>query len=63
MMEISIQLARVNPAYVDITMKLYEHFLWISSSMIRADKDGGMWDEKDGFFYDVLCPPMAGTRG
>jgi hypothetical protein len=57
MMEISVQLALVNPAYVDISMKLFEHFLWISSSMIRADEDGGMWDEEDGFFYDVLCLP------
>jgi hypothetical protein len=62
MMEISIQLALVNPAYVDITMKLYEHFLWISSSMIRDDKDGGMWDEEDGFFYDVLCLPDGGNQ-
>jgi hypothetical protein len=62
MMEISIQLALVNPAYVDISMKLYEHFLWISSSMIRADEDGGMWDEHDGFFYDVLCLPDGGNQ-
>ena len=57
MMEISVQLALNNPAYVGISIKLYEHFLWIASSMIRADKDGGMWDEADGFFYDVLCLP------
>ncbi len=57
MIEISVQLALVNPAYVPITMKLFEHFFWISSAMIRADEDGGMWDEKDGFFYDVLCLP------
>ena len=62
MMEIGIQLAIVNPAYVDITMKLFEHFLWISSSMIRADEDGGMWDEQDGFFYDVLCLPEGGNQ-
>jgi len=62
MMEISIQLAIDNPAYVDITMKLFEHFLWISSSMIRADEDGGMWDEQDGFFYDVLCLPEGGNQ-
>jgi hypothetical protein len=62
MMEISIQLAIVNPAYVDISMKLFEHFLWISSSMIRADEDGGMWDDTDGFFYDVLCLPDGGNQ-
>jgi hypothetical protein len=57
MIEISVQLALVNPAYVAITMKLFEHFFWISSAMIRKDEDGGMWDEEDGFFYDVLCLP------
>jgi hypothetical protein len=36
--------------------------MWISSSMIRADQDGGMWDEKDGFFYDVLCLPDGGNQ-
>ena len=57
MIEISVQLALVNPAYVPITLKLFEHFFWISSAMIRNDEDGGMWDEEDGFFYDVLCLP------
>jgi hypothetical protein len=57
MIEISVQLALVNPSYVPITLKLFEHFFWISSAMIRADEDGGMWDEEDGFFYDVLCTP------
>jgi hypothetical protein len=62
MIEISVQLALVNPAYVNITMKLFEHFLRISSAMIRPDEDGGMWDETDGFFYDVLCLPGGGTQ-
>jgi hypothetical protein len=57
MIEISVQLALTNRAYVPITLKLFEHFFWISSAMIRADEDGGMWDEADGFFYDVLCLP------
>ena len=30
--------------------------------MIRADEDGGMWDENDGFFYDVLCLPDGGNQ-
>jgi hypothetical protein len=62
MIEISVQLALVNPAYVNITLKLFEHFFWISSSLIRADEDGGMWDEKDGFFYDVLCLPDGSNK-
>jgi hypothetical protein len=34
-----------------------EHFLWIASSMVHAGGDVGMWDEEDGFFYDVLRLP------
>ena len=38
-------------------MKFVEHFLWIASSMVHAGDDVGMWDEEDGFFYDVLRLP------
>jgi hypothetical protein len=37
--------------------KLAEHFLWIASAMAHAGEDTGMWDEEDGFFYDVLRLP------
>jgi Mannosylglycerate hydrolase MGH1-like glycoside hydrolase domain len=38
-------------------VKFVEHFLWIASSMIHAGEDTSMWDEADGFFYDVLRLP------
>ena len=38
-------------------LKFVEHFMWIASSMIQAGDDVGMWDEEDGFFYDVLRLP------
>ena len=38
-------------------VKFVEHFLWIASSMVHAGEDVGMWDEEDGFFYDVLRLP------
>src|SRR5262249_5014162 len=34
-----------------------EHFLWIASAMTHLGQDTGMWDEEDGFFYDVLRLP------
>jgi hypothetical protein len=37
-------------------LKFIEHFFWISSSMAHCG-DTGMWDEDDGFFYDVLRLP------
>lgn len=57
MVEISAELAIANPSYIGLAMKFVEHFLLIASGMIRPDEEGGMWDEEDGFFYDVLRLP------
>ncbi len=63
MLEICSQLALEKPAYVDMCLKFVEHNLWITSSMIHAGEDVGMWDEEDGFFYDVLrLPDGRATR-
>jgi len=57
MLEISVQLALEKPAYVEMAVKFLQHFLWISSAMVHAGEGAGMWDEEDGFFYDVLRLP------
>jgi hypothetical protein len=57
MLEIAAELARTDPDYADMALKFGEHFLWIASSMSRLGGDTGMWDEEDGFFYDVLRLP------
>jgi hypothetical protein len=57
MLEIGVQLALAKPAYVDICVKFVVHFLWIATAMMHAGEDIGMWDEEDGFFYDVLRLP------
>ncbi len=57
MLEICGELAFEKPAYTDMLLKFVEHYLWIASSMIHAGDDVGMWDEEDGFFYDVLRLP------
>lgn len=57
MLEITIELALARPAYVEMCAKFVAHFLWIASSMLRTGDDTGMWDEEDGFFYDVLRLP------
>jgi hypothetical protein len=62
MLEIAVQLAMERPAYVDMCRKFVEHFLWIASSMIHAGGDKGMWDEEDGFFYDVLRLPDGSSQ-
>jgi hypothetical protein len=62
MLEISTELAMTRSAYLDISLKFVEHFLWIASSMIRGGEQVGMWDEEDGFFYDVLRSPDGGAQ-
>ncbi len=57
MLDIAGELAMERPAYQDLALKFVEHFLWIGTSMMHAGGDTGMWDEADGFFYDVLRTP------
>ncbi len=57
MLEIAAELALKDKAYADMALKFTEHFLWIASSMIHLGDNTGMWDDEDGFFYDVLRLP------
>ena len=58
MLKIALELARDNPIYQDTASKFFEHFLRIAGAM-TAEHHGGqsLWDEEDGFFYDVLHLP------
>jgi hypothetical protein len=57
MLEIAAELATTDPEYLDMVLKFIEHFFWIASSMIHMGGDNSMWDDEDGFFYDVLRLP------
>jgi hypothetical protein len=57
MLEIAIELAMTDPDYEDMALKFSEHFIWIASAMGHLGDDTGMWDEEDGFYYDVLRLP------
>ena len=57
MLQISLELALDDRSYVDMALKFFEHFVWIASAMIHIGGKGEMWDEEDGFFYDVLRTP------
>ena len=58
MLEIALELALYDPQYESMVTKFAEHFLWIASAMDRiGDNHDEMWDEEDGFFYDVLRTP------
>ncbi len=62
MLEIAIELAKTDADYADMAVKFVEHFLWIASSMAHMGGDTGMWDEEDGFFYDVLRLPNGQSQ-
>ncbi len=62
MLEIAIELAKTDADYADMAVKFVEHFLWIASSMAHVGGDTGMWDEEDGFFYDVLRLPNGQSQ-
>ncbi|MBI3781636.1 MAG: glucosidase, partial [candidate division NC10 bacterium] len=58
LLAIALELAREDPAYEDVASKFWEHFFYISHAMNHHGQDGiEMWDEADGFYYDVLHLP------
>ena len=64
MLEMALELGRDDPSYEPMVVKFVEHFLWIASSMdCVGDTCDELWDEEDGFFYDVLrLPDGSATR-
>jgi hypothetical protein len=63
MLAIALELARENPAYEDVASKFFEHFVYIAHAMHERGSDGiDLWDEQDGFFYDVLHTDHAASR-
>jgi hypothetical protein len=61
MLEIAIELAAHDPFYQDMAMKFADHFLWIAHAMNQMGPEG-MWDEEDGFYYDVLRLPDGSAK-
>ncbi|HTZ97576.1 MAG TPA: hypothetical protein VMB18_14340 [Terriglobales bacterium] len=58
LLAIAMELAREDPTYEDVASKFWEHFIYIARAMNHRGNDGmGLWDETDGFFYDVLRFP------
>ena len=49
-----------NPAYEELASKFYEHFIHIAGAMDRIGVNNDeLWDETDGFYYDVLLLPRG----
>jgi hypothetical protein len=58
MTQIALELARHNPLYLEQAQALLENLAWIVAATSHVGPDGiSLWDEQDGFFYDVLRHP------
>jgi hypothetical protein len=58
MLEIALELAKTNPVYEDIATKFFEHYLYIADAMNHiGEMEASLWNEADGFYYDVLHFP------
>jgi hypothetical protein len=58
MLEMAVILAEHDPVYEEVAYKFLENFVWISYAMDKIGEHGDdMWDEADGFYYDVLRLP------
>ena len=58
MLAIALELAREAPAYEGVASKFFEHFVHIAHAMHDRGGEGiELWDDADGFFYDVLHLP------
>jgi hypothetical protein len=60
MAELAIEIAGHDRTYEDMVVKFAEHFQYIAAAMNKPGT-GGMWDEEDGFYYDLLVLPDGST--
>jgi Glycosyl hydrolase family 63 C-terminal domain len=62
MLELAVEILEHDPTYEDMVVKFVEHFLYIAAGMNQPGQEG-MWDEEDGFYYDLLrLPDGTATR-
>ena len=61
MLQIAGELAKQDPVYADMAIKFIAHFEWIALAMNPPGGEGALWDDADGFFYDVMRMPDGTT--
>jgi hypothetical protein len=60
MLRIAVELALHLPVFEEFASKFFEHTMWIAGAMDRmGEAQDTMWDDEDGFFYDVLRMPTG----
>ncbi|UWZ84870.1 MGH1-like glycoside hydrolase domain-containing protein [Occallatibacter riparius] len=58
LMRIALELAVESKAYESLALKFFEHYIYIGAAMKNmGGRSYSLWDEEDGFFYDVLRFP------
>jgi hypothetical protein len=63
MLAMALELAKEDPAYEDVASKFFEHFVYIAHAMNTVGRNNrSLWNEEDGFYYDVLQLPTGEER-
>lgn len=63
LLAIALELAKTDDTYEDLASKFWEHFLYIADAMNHLGDEGiSLWNEEDGFYYDVLHLHGAGNK-
>jgi hypothetical protein len=63
MLQLALGIARQDPSYEEMASRFIQHFLWIAGSMDRiGEQKDELWDEAEGFFYDVLILPDGSAK-
>ncbi|HEY6890555.1 MAG TPA: hypothetical protein VI300_22315, partial [Solirubrobacter sp.] len=61
MLQIAVELGKHDSSHADIALKFVTHFGWIAVALTPPGADTPLWDEQDGFFYDVMRMPDGTT--
>ncbi|WIM98409.1 glucosidase [Actinoplanes oblitus] len=62
LLQIALELATDDPVYVEEAQTYFEHFAWIAAAVNNAGGGASMWDDQDGFFYDLLRAPDGSAQ-
>lgn len=58
MMRMALELAKENRTYEGLATKFFQHYVYVGAAMKHmGGRNYNLWDEEDGFFYDVLRYP------
>jgi hypothetical protein len=57
MARMALELAKEDPTYRNSALKFLVHFEWIAVAMNPPAGQTPLWDDEDGFYYDVMRMP------